>query len=196
MSPAGPASEPDAVDARLVRMDLLGPGEAFILAIKPSGWFVPLVSLPVIISALVVGAGAAAINAFTPTLPREAILLVTGAAVIGRLLYGCWQWMGRTYVLTNRRMAILRGMINVEVQSAPLGDLDRAATAASLPDRLVGTGSVYTLRRGDAKVDRPVRPAIAWTAVARPEEVREIVEEAIRHVRHKRGDREEGQARA
>ena len=177
MSPsAEPTSQAEA-PAHLVPANLLGDDEIIILALKPSGWFVLTASLPVLAAAGVVAVAGYLLGRYRPYAAEQAVLPLCAAVALGRLVVACWQWVGRTYVLTNLRVISVRGLLRVEVAAAALGQVARAEAVPSLAERLVGIGSIYCLP-GDQAAQ-----AVSWNAVARPQEVLEIVSEAVRRAR-------------
>ena len=191
---AEPTSDGAQVAAHLVPADLLEGGEVVILALKPSGWFVLLASLPVLASATVVAGAAYVVDIFHPPTPAPAILSFALAGVCTRAVFACWQWLGRTYVLTNRRIVSLCGLVNTDVQAAALTDVGRAAMAAAWVERILAAGTIFCLGPQDdasgpasAGADVPARALVTWSAVAHPQDVLEIVQEAIGRAR--RGSR-------
>jgi len=202
MSPsAEPASGRAEVSAHLVPANLLGDGEVVILAIKPSNWFVLIVSLPVLASAAVVAAAAYLVDRHHVPTPEHAIFFLAALAATARVAAGCWQWLGRTYVLTNLRVVVVRGLLSVRVTSADLAGLDEAVLAPSLPERLLGVGSIYCLPRrsggggSDArKAFSAARAAVSWSTVAGPREVQEVLDDAIRRARRRKPEGPTGEA--
>ncbi len=170
---AEPTSQRADIAALLVPADLLSGGEIIILAIKPSGWFVLLASLPWLVTAIIVGAIAFIADIYRSGTPVETIGCICAAGALGRVTVACWQWMGRTYVLTNRRIVTVRGLIHVRVTAAAISDVSRAVPAASVAERLVGVASIYCM------TDSQNTPAVVWNVVAKPDEVHEIVMETI-----------------
>lgn len=182
MSPsAEPASARAAVAGHLVPANLLTEGEIVILALKPSGWFLFIASMPVLASAAVVAGVAMVTGLLGQSVPREVVYSFCAAIGLLRMTTACWQWLGRTYVLTNRRAVCLRGLVNVRVQAAMLADIGRAELAVSLAERLFAAGSIVFLPIGERV------PAVAWSAVARPVDVLEIVREAVGRSGRNRG---------
>jgi len=184
MSPsAEPTSGRAEATAYLVPADLLGEGEIIVLALKPSGWFVLLVSLPVLASSAAVGALAYVVDFFHARTPAGTLLTLCAAVALARVFFACWQWLARTYVLTNRRIVTIRGLVSVQVRAVGLTDLNRAELIASVPERVLGVGSIFCLAgAGPAAVDQPAAPErdpLAWNAVARPQEILEIIDDAI-----------------
>ncbi len=174
---AEPTSQRAEVAAHLVPANLLADGEIVILAIKPSNWFALVASLPVLAAAAVVAAAAYGVNRYQPATPEQVIFSFAAVAAVGRLALGCWQWLGRTYVLTNLRVVCVRGLLNVNVTAAPLSRVRTAVLAPALPERLLGLGSIYCLADPDAQA------AVSWNTIANPHQVHEIHDEAIRRAR-------------
>ena len=168
--PAAALAQESAVAARL-----LDDGELVLLAIRPSAWFVVLVSGPVLAVAVVLGLGAyLADKGFGPSAPYRSVLYFCAAAFCARLVLAAFQWVGRLYVLTNRRVLWISGVLRVAVSQCPLPKVRATRLSATLGERLVGIGSlVFELRGGQ-------EPPDAWITIARPKEVQEQVESAIR----------------
>ena len=170
---AEPTSQRADIAALLVPADLLSGGEIIILAIKPSGWFVLLASLPWLVPAGIVVALAYVADIYRSGTPVETIGFICAVGVLGRVTAACWQWMGRTYVLTDRRIVTVRGLIHVRVTAAALCDVRRAVLAAGVAERLVGVASIYCI------TDSQTTSAVAWNTIAKPDEVHEIVTKTI-----------------
>jgi len=170
-----PSAEPAShvVAEPLAPAGLLGQDEIVILAIKPSGWFVPLVSLPVLASAAVVALAAYLIDPYYPSTYKSLAYIFAIVVSLARLTGACWQWLGRTYILTNLRIMSLRGVNRPLIAQAPLTEVREALLAASLPERLAGLGGIYCY------VGEQSLPGIAWTFVSHPAEAHEIVTTAI-----------------
>jgi uncharacterized membrane protein YdbT with pleckstrin-like domain len=172
-----PSAEPAAISSPLavaVPARLLEDGEIVILAIKPSGWFVVLSSFPVLVAA----AAVAAVVHFTGEFlgsqaTQRAVLALCVVAACVRVLVGALQWMSRLYVLTDRRVIRVRGVLHEEVCQRLLRQIANVTLAASAPERLMGVGSLYLDVAGGAA------GSIDWTYLARPGEVRQIVADAV-----------------
>jgi len=161
------------MSAQLVPAGLLEGGELVILALKPSGWFVLVSSLPLLLSAGAVAAVAYLMSFSDYFRDPEVVWYFCAAVALLRLMVASWQWLGRTYVLTNRRIVSIRGLVRVQLAAAGLPRVREALLAASLSERVVGAGSIYCLLDPDAP------PTVAWQTVARPAEVHEVILEAI-----------------
>jgi hypothetical protein len=170
-----PSAEPTAACppvAVTVPPRLLEDGEIVILAIKPSGWFVIIHSLPVLAAAAVaVGIACVARDALGTQAAQTAVLAICLAAACARLLAAGLQWMSRLYVLTNRRVIRVRGVLHQDVHQGLLSSVTRVTPGASVPERLVGVGSLYFEISGAGILD--------WSHVARVAEVRQVVLDAL-----------------
>lgn len=178
MSPsAEPTSQGAEATTHPVPVGLIEDGEIVILAVKPSAWFALIVSLPVLASAAVVGVVAYVVELYHPAMQARLIWPGCAAVALVRMLIACWQWLGRTYVLTNRRVVCIRGLIRVQWAAAALAKVQEAVLTSSIAERIVGTGSIYCL------ADMAGSAAVAWNTVARPADVHEIVLEAVNRAR-------------
>ena len=185
MSPSADPASPRADAAGLVPADLLGDGEVVILAVKPSNWHVLIVSLPVLASAAVVAATGYVVNRYQPRTPEQLAYFFAAVASMARLALGCWQWLGRTYLLTNLRVACVRGLLRVSVASAPLATVTEVVPAVSLPERAVGVGSIYCFT-GGSPLAGPPAAAVGWNSVANPDDVHRVICQAVRRAKHSR----------
>jgi len=177
MTPSAEPTSQQTAAVHLVPASLLQDGEIVILAIKPSSWYVLISSLPVLASAAVVAAVVYVVNVYRPATHEGLIWSLCVAVALLRMVLACWQWLGRTYVLTNLRIVSIRGLARVRWDAAALSKVRQAMPAASLPERLVGVGSIYCMVGSDDP------PAVSWNTVARPAEVHEIVLDAIGRAR-------------
>jgi hypothetical protein len=163
-------------------------GEIIVLVLKPSGWLVAVLSLPVVLAALAVTAAAYLMARYRPESPDAAVVVSVAAAVaLVRVTLACWQWMGRTYVLTNRRILAARGVLTSRSSIANLADIEQVEVRTLLPEWLVGAGSLVCLGRA-------ARVSVVWATLAKPQEVLEVVQEYVRRARHGLTDTKKPQA--
>ena len=159
---------------RSAALKFLEGGEAIIFAIRPSLWFLPLVSAPVALGVTVL---AIAVHLAGPVLgggvPPYALAMLWAAVVLGRLFAAGIQWMGRLYVLTNRRVITVQGLARFQVRQCPLGKVLGVDLSTGPGEKLLGLGTLL-FRQADRT--ESVRP---WTCLAQPEKVRREIEQAI-----------------
>jgi uncharacterized membrane protein YdbT with pleckstrin-like domain len=91
------------------------------------------------------------------------------AGVLVRLVVGCLQWFSRLYVLTNRRVLRVKGVLNVQVFECRLERIQNTFMSLSLPERLTGMGTIFFATAGTGL------PEAAWLMINRPREVHEII---------------------
>ena len=176
MSPtAEPASAARPVRSVAVPARLVSDGEQIVLALKPSGLFVLLVSAPLGLAAMVVilagfvleRIGAAFID------PRS-LMAVCAIFILARLAFASLQWLSRFYILTDRRVIRVKGVLRVRVFECALCRIQHTELVLSLPERILGLGTVLFATAGTGV------PEAAWAIIARPAEIHEIVIEYVR----------------
>lgn len=162
-----------AVAEPLVPAGVLKDGETVLLAIKPSGWFPLLVSWPVlVIVGLVALVAYVAGEHFDLNIPRGPVMILCLTAACLRIVVACMQWLGRMYILTDRRIMRVRGVVRTDVVSWVLKDVRGLSLSAGRLDQLLGIASLLVVA-GDDDTPQP-----AWTHLARPIEVHRIVSQA------------------
>lgn len=176
-TPADTANPPAGAEVSSAEQILQG-GEEIILAVKPSPWFVVLVSWPVLLAAAALAAGAyAASEWFAAALPAGAIYLLCLAAAATRVMVASLQWMSRLYMLTNLRVMRIRGVLQADIRVHLLRKIARTHCSAGLFERVMGVGTLSFEVPGEETAET------AWAHVSRPREVEEAVNQAIRRSR-------------
>jgi hypothetical protein len=157
----------------LVPARLLNGGELVILAIKPSLWYIPIWSFRWILAmGLVVGLALWSEPRWTPTTSK----VVMQAAIVLLLLrvgLATLQWVSRLYVLTNRRLMRIRGILNVDIFECQLPKIQNTFLRLSWYERLLRLGSIDIATAGTGVVEA------TWHNVPRPLEVHEAIRKAI-----------------
>jgi hypothetical protein len=179
MSPSAEPAHLAADAATVVPAEHLQDGEVVILAVKPSRWFALLVSWPwIVLAGIVAVATWLAGGALAASHTARLVVLACCAVACTRVTVACFQWLGRLYVLTDRRVLRFRGIFREEVYGCPLRHLLHVHLSATLPERALGVGSL--LFQGD---DRAPAGEGHWLHLARPQEVLRLVEEARHRAR-------------
>ena len=155
------------------RLKLLDGDEIIQLSIKPSLWYVPLVSLKFVLAAALVAS--VVLISSQGVLTWQGNTIVAGAACVAllRLMIASLQWASRLYVLTNRRVVRFHGVLRVQVAESPLANITKAQLDVAYHQRAVRLGSIRMTPAAPCEV-------ITWEDVARPSEVYEILAKAIR----------------
>ncbi len=193
--------------------ELVGGDETVILAIRPSLWFIAIGLLPAIpVAALAVIALLA--MSLAEDIPWDtAQAIAAGAVILG--VRGAWQaydWFGRAYVLTDRRIVVRAGIVT-HTASCTLAEVAALGDASRLGERWVRCGSIGVMRgaprvrrrswraaRDAAASGRGMRDvahsresrrsprvwadrSLEWTCVAEPERVRRTILSAVARYR-------------
>ena len=162
------------VAERVAKFDLLNGSEAIILAIKPSLWYVLLVSGRWL--AVLLGVCVAAWLMWQRNFFVGQAQLLLGIALVGisiRLVFGLLQWQSRAYILTNFRMLSIRGVLRVDMFQCHLLRLRDVPLTTSTVEKLLGLGTIGLVH------DSSAQPAAYWRNIRRPEQVRQQIIEAI-----------------
>ena len=186
MSQTGPVESavveaPPAVEATPIRaaktaakLEMLDGDEVVQLSIKPSLWFIPLVSLNWILVIAVLAAGVSL--AMPHGWGRDGLLtlqVLIGVAA-ARIGIATLQWASRVYVLTNRRVMRFKGVLNVHVMERRLAKISAVDLQVPWHGRALRLGSIRM-----PGTEAQAAP-LDWDDVARPHEIHEILERAVR----------------
>jgi len=173
---AGEVADPRV--AALLPAQLLQPGEIIILLLKPSPLYVLLSSLASL-SGVAIVILAALWFASLGILPvTKTNLIILGVVLAGlRLLWGLLEWLSRVYVLTDRRVLRIRGVLRVNVFESPLKNIQHTSAIYSVRERLFGLGTITFATAGTAWTEA------AWEMVARPLDVHQTVVQALSRYR-------------
>lgn len=152
----------------------LGGDEIIQLSIKPSLWFVAIVSFKWVAAVGLLG-GALAI-ALGGGWSRQAaiayqVLLSIAAVGVG---IGALQWASCTYVLTNRRVMAFKGIRVVDVTECPLARIADVQLFCTWYHRFLRLASIRMTpadKRG---------ASVTWEHLARAPEIEETLERAVR----------------
>ena len=164
----------DRADAMLPT-DLLQGGEILILILKPSPWFIILGCLGHLVSLALATAAAMALAQFEFAwwLSKNDAALVGIMAVLLRLGGQFLEWLGRIYVLTDRRVIRRMGVLRIFTFETPLKNIQHTQLLLSLRERLFGLGTIGFATSGTD------RPEAFWVMLARPAAVQRKIIQTI-----------------
>ncbi len=157
----------------IIPQKLISEGEVVLLAIKPSLWFILLISGRWLIAcALIVVAS----ELLRPVVPDQLARRVEQLAILlgsVRVVAGALEWLGRVYVLTDRRVMRLKGVIHIDLFECHLSRIQQTVLALPASERLLCCGTILFYTAGTDRADA------AWETVAHPAPVYQTVLEAM-----------------
>jgi uncharacterized membrane protein YdbT with pleckstrin-like domain len=155
---------------------ILADGEIVLLDLKPSPWFVLMVSAPGIALGVLVLL-VANLGLVADLYPRGRTLLqqVGLWIIIARLIWAVLQWAARRYILTDRRLIRQKGVLNVNVFECRLDRLQNTFILRTLVQRVLGIGTIFFATAGTGGIEA------TWLHIRNPGDVhREITKAASR----------------
>ena len=134
--------------------DLLIDDEQIVFAVKPSLWTIAFLCFRTVLIAVVVATLALFAGPFLQ-LERWDVPIVQGCivAVLARVVFAFLQWLSRTYVLTDKRVIRIRGVLTIDVFQCSLVRIQNTFLVLTLPQRLLGLGSIVFATAGTGSVE-------------------------------------------
>lgn len=173
-----PEAETRMTEVSVVPEHLLQDGEVVIFAIKPSGWYVLLTSAAMLVALLLVAVGVHYLDmAFQIPLGRQTIHVFCLVVAIVRLVLACMQWMGILYVLTNRRVLMVKALLRVRIHGCMLKEISETSLTYGAGERLFGVGTLLFKAETGGMAENP------WQSLSRPVEVQNEINKAIHRAR-------------
>lgn len=157
---------------------MLDSNELIELSIKPSLWYIPLVSARFVLASLTLAAVAALASANNGSQVAAAVAWLMVWAAVARVALASLQWASRMYVLTNRRIVRFSGITSVTVHEVPLARIGHAQLKIPVYHRLLNIGTIRITPSADCFSQ------MMWDHLAKPVEVYQIVVRAIRRSQH------------
>ncbi len=165
--------------ATLLPAELLQGGETIVLLLKPSAWWILLRSFRALTAMAVCFALLIwmRMNSYFTVVARRDLMILCFGLVTVFLFWQFLDWLSRVYVLTDRRVIRVKGVVRVQVFEAALRRIQHTDTTFSLPERLLGLGTVSFSTAGTGGVEA------SWQAIANPLEVHQIVVQTLSRYR-------------
>lgn len=170
---AGSSSVAHPVE-RVTRMGVVFSGEVIILSLRPHPLFVLLSSARDVIVLLLSGwllwwmAG----MGWMPFAPGRALSLFSSLALL-RVGWSGLDWSMRLYVLTDRRVVRIVGVLRRFTFEAPLASIQHVNLTKSVPERVLGLGTIGFATAGTGAVEA------YWLSIGKPDETLRIVRETL-----------------
>ena len=147
------------------------PGEVVILLLKPSPWFILLAPLAFYLYVTTIVAILVVLNSrflFSFILTRDVILLGVLVALV-RIVWQFLDWLGRTYVLTDRRMIRIQGVLRIDIFECQLKQIQHTTAHFTLRERFFNLGTIGWATAGTAGFN------VYWRMIAKPLEAHQII---------------------
>ncbi len=172
---APPSVEATPVTApKTAKLELLDDDEVVQISIKPSVWFIPIVSFKWLVTATIVAVAIAIAMRHGWTVQGlVAFQVVLGIAAL-RVGIATLQWASKLYVLTNRRVMRFRGILHVDMAACPLARISRVDLNVDSFQRTIGLGTIEMTSEDDGQ-----RP-IDWQHVGHAAEIHDRLVRAVR----------------
>jgi hypothetical protein len=172
------ADEAAARAAGMLPAELLQPGEIIILLLKPSAWFILLAPLRTLAMILVLAIVASAVNSYaTLGFNGQNIALAGAALILIRIFWQFLEWLSRVYVLTDRRVITVAGVIRVLVFETALENVRHTNAIFSLRERLFALGTISFATAGTAVNET------FWLMLSNPLEVHQKIVQTLQRYR-------------
>jgi uncharacterized membrane protein YdbT with pleckstrin-like domain len=160
---------PRRVPAAIVGDDLIE------LSLKPSPWFILLYRgrwLAGLFAAVVV---LEAVAQLVPGVPNSVVMMKLAclAALLFRAGLTTLQWASRSYLLTNRRIMRIRGVLQADVAQCLLARVAGVEMSQNALQTLLGIGTIRITPASDAA------RTITWRHVSKPAETLRTIHAAI-----------------
>lgn len=138
-----------------VRIDL-SEGEEVILVLSPHWLYIALDRSGVLLAVLAAGVAVWVLT--------DGFLMGVASAVpvLGWLLWQLAERASRRYILTSRRVVSVAGLLRQKVVDAPIGNVRQVTMFKSIPERILGLGTLGFATAGTAGQD------VVWRLIDRP----------------------------
>lgn len=126
---------------------LIGDDEQVVLAVKPSAWLILFLAAPIATFSFVLAIMLTLIRGIDVSLSRWGIV-ICGLIILGRLIFAIFEWAGRCYVMTDSRVIVLQGVLNIAIFQCPLERIQNTYLLKPIIPRLLGLGHVVFATAG------------------------------------------------
>ena len=150
-------------------------GERVVMSFKPSVLYIVLRSIGVTLTVVLLTLGALwAFRAVGTRLSTQPVVIGAGVLVALRIAWDALEWFARLYILTERRVIRVAGVLRQYTADLPIGHVQHVTMYRSLRERLFGLGTIGFATSGTGLQEA------AWVMVADPYGVLETVRNALR----------------
>lgn len=173
----GVAEAPTMDAATMLPPELLQDNEIIILLIKPSPWYIVLEPLRTLLALFAMACLTSLAPADWLVVDRRDLMVGWVAAIGVRLFWQFLEWLSRIYVLTDRRVIRVAGVLRIAVFESPLENIQNTQALYSIRERMFGLGTITFATAGTGAVEA------VWRMVSQPLEVHKLVVSTMRRYR-------------
>ncbi len=159
--------------AAMLPADLIQGDETIILLLKPHPLYIVLAPL----GQLVIIVALSWIVAYFDLLTNHRATLLATALIALRLSWQFLEWLSRVYVLTDRRIIRVMGVLRVTVFESPLRQVQHTDTIFTIRERIFRLGTIAFSTAGTGL------PEAFWVMISRPLSVHRRIIQAINRYR-------------
>jgi hypothetical protein len=171
---ADPRAVPPALVGAMVPAQILQEDEIVLILTKPSLLFLFYSSFPSLVVIAMVGILAAQVSSSVAGITHSTVALIAVMAGVCRLIWALLVWTSHVYMLTNRRIVTIKGVINVHIFQAYLRKLQKTEVYRPIGQRLFMTGTL-----GFSTAAAAGGPDSTWVMINRPQETHDQIVAAI-----------------
>ncbi len=169
---------PHDIAAAVLPSSVLHEDETVLILAKPSLWFIVLTSarfcIIVILSACLL-VRLFSLDVSTRISPNQ-VAFIAMFAVLARLVWAAMIWTSHVYVLTDRRIITIKGVVNVMIFQASLKKIQRTVLYKPLYLRLLGLGTIGFATAATETFDS------TWLMIPRPLQTHDQIVAAMNKV--------------
>lgn len=170
-----PALARDTVVLPATLAGTLTDGEAVLLRLKPSLWFLFFSRLDAAIGIIIVCSLGLLLSWLEIISVREGAVFAYAIIALAALLgWNCLDWLTREYILTDRRVIRVSGIFRRTMFDIRLDRVQSLVLHQSIRERLCGCGTLVFSSSADAPSGQ-----FPWFFLSRPERIASRVREAI-----------------
>jgi uncharacterized membrane protein YdbT with pleckstrin-like domain len=144
--------------------ELLHGDEVVLILTKPSLWFILLTSFRFMVTTVLLGVLAVqllampSINYVSPPV----VAAITVLICLGRLVWAILVWTSHIYMLTDRRIVTIKGVVNVNMVQVSLRKVQRTELYRPWIFRILGIGTIGVATAATNTLDA------TWVMIGRP----------------------------
>ncbi len=177
---AGPQAVSPQLVGAMVPAEILQEDEVVLLLIKPSLFYIFYSSFSFLLGTMLLGIVAGRISwmSLGVNLVPGMVAWLTVLVCVGRLLWALLVWTSHTYMLTNRRVVTIKGVVNVHMFQTALRKIQKTEVYRPVGQRLFAAGTI-----GFATAAAAGSAESTWVMIARPLETHEQIVAALNKAR-------------